>query len=173
LYRPFRRNSELFHRELVARGSPLVAWSWLRLVDLNQAAGKPLVELVALLEQLETTRHSAVLSEKLGDLYAAQGKPSSAVQEYRQAAQLGPTPQQRVRLLLTLADKLPALDRQQEAYETYQKLLQEFPDYPDKLAIYHKLLPLAQQLGKKDAAEHYQAEINRLAPPPPAASPKP
>ena len=90
----------------------------------------------------------------------------------RRRSQLDPSPQQRVRLLLTLAEKLPALDRQQEAYEDYQKLLHEFPDYPDKLAIYRKLLPLAQKLDKKADAEKYEAEINRLSPPPPAAPPK-
>ena len=79
LYRPFGKNPDQLHQELSPRGSKLVEWSWLRLVNLNLAAGKPLAELVALLEQLETTKHSAVLSEKLGDLYAAQGKPSSAV----------------------------------------------------------------------------------------------
>ena len=169
LYRPFGRNPDLLHRELVARGSKLVEWSWLRLVDVNIASGKPMAELVALLEQLETTRRSAVLTEKLGDLYAAQGKPSSAVHEYRQALQLDASLQQRVRLLLTLAEKLPALDRQQEAYEDYQKLLQEFPNYPDKLAICRKLLALAQQLGKKADAEQYEAEISRLSPPPPTS----
>ena len=140
LYRPFGRNPDLLHRELVTRGSKLVEWSWLRLVNVNLAAGKPTAELVALLEQLDTTRHSAVLSEKLADLYAAQGKPSSAVFEYRQALSLDASPQQRVRLLLTLAEKLPALDRQQEAYEAYQKLLQESPDHPDKLVVCRKLL---------------------------------
>jgi uncharacterized protein (TIGR03790 family) len=171
LYRPFGKHPDLLHRELVARGSKLAEWSWLRLVDINLAAGKPMAELVALLEQLETTRHSAVLTEKLGNLYAAQGKPSSAMHEYRQALQLEPSPQQQVRLLLTLAERLPALDQQQEAYEDYQKLLQEFPDYPDKLAICRKLLPLAQQLGKKADAEQYEAEISRLSPPPPTAAP--
>ena len=172
LYRPFGRNPDLLHRELVARGSKLVEWSWLRLVDVNLAAGKPMVELVALLEQLETTRHSAVLSEKLADLYAAEGKPSSAVHEYRQALQLDASPQQRVRLLLTLAEKLSALDRQPETYEDYQTLLQEFPDYPDKLDICRKLLPLAQKLGKQADAEQYAAEINRLSPPPAPSPPK-
>jgi Tfp pilus assembly protein PilF len=172
LYRPFGRNPDQLHQELVKRGSKLVEWSWLRLVDLNLASGKPMAELVALLEHLETTRHSAVLTEKLGGLYAAQGKPSSAVYEYRQALQLDPSPQQRIRLLLTLAEKLPALDRQQEAYDDYQKLLHDFPDYPDKLAICRKLLPLAQRLGKKADAEQYEAEINRLSPPPPQSAPK-
>ena len=40
LYRPFGRNPDLLHRELVARGSKLVEWSWLRLVDINLAIGQ-------------------------------------------------------------------------------------------------------------------------------------
>ena len=70
-------------------------------------------------------------------------------------------------MLLTLGEKLLALERTQEAYEDYQTLLHEFPDYPDKLAICRKLLPLAQKLDKKADAAGYEAEINRLAPPPP------
>jgi len=166
LYRPFGKNPDRLHQELELRKSKLIEWSYLRVVDINQALGKPTAELVAWLEQLETTRQSAVLSEKLGDLYAAQGKPSSAVSLYRQALQLDPSPQQQIRLRLTLAEKLPALDRTQEGYEDYQKLLHEFPDYPDKLAIDRKLLSLAQKLDKKADAEKYEAEINRLAPPP-------
>jgi uncharacterized protein (TIGR03790 family) len=166
LYRPFGKSPDQLHQELVAQGSKLLEWSYLRLVDFNQAAGKPLAELVALLEQLEATKGSAVLSEKLADLYAAQGKPSSTVYMYRQALQLDPSPQQRIRLLLTLGEKLLTQDRPQEAYEDYQKLLHEFPYYPDKLAMYRKLLALAQKLDKKADAAEYEAEINRLAPPP-------
>jgi hypothetical protein len=166
LYRPFGRNPDLLHRELEAKGSKLVAWSYLRLVDANLAAGKPLADVVIMLEGIEATKRSAVLTEKLADLYAAQGKPSSAVHTYRQALQLDPSPQQRLRLLLTLGERLLALGRDQEAYEAYQKLLQDFPAYPDRLAVYRKLLPLAQKLDQKADAERYQAEIDRLAPPP-------
>jgi tetratricopeptide (TPR) repeat protein len=70
---------------------------------------------------------------------------------------------------LTLGEKLIALERYQEAYEDYQKLLREFPSYPDKLAICRKLLPLAMILKKKTEAAQYEAEINRLSPPPPPA----
>ncbi len=174
LYRPFGRDADALHRDLQARGSKLIEWSWLRLANLNLAMGKPMANVAALLEQMDTTRHSAVLTEKLADLYAAQGKPSSAVHEYQQALGLDPSPQQRLRLLLTLGEKLAALDRAPEAYESYQNLLQAFPNYPDKLAVYKKLLPLAVKLGKKDEADKYQAEITRLAPPPkPAAEEKP
>src|ERR1039457_2829782 len=142
LYRPFGKHPDRLQQELESKRSKLVEWSYLRVVNINQALGKPMAELVALLEQLEMTKHSAVLTEKLGDLYAAQGKPSSTVYMYQQALLLDLSPQQQIRLLLTLAEKLPALDREQEAYEDYQKLLQEFPNYPDKLSIYRKLLPL-------------------------------
>jgi uncharacterized protein (TIGR03790 family) len=167
LYRPFGRNADQLHRELAVRRSKLLEWSYLRLVNLNLAMGKPSAVLVGLLEELDDTKRSAVLTEKLGDLYSAQGKPSSAVHAYEQALQLEPSPQQRLRLRLTLAEKLSALDRPPEAYAEYQKLLQEFPAYPDKLAIYRKLLPLAQRLDKKADADTYQAEIIRLSPPPP------
>jgi uncharacterized protein (TIGR03790 family) len=167
LYRPFGKNPDQLHKQLQSCGSKLIDWSWLRLANLSLVSGKPLAEVVAMLEQVATQKPSAVLSEKLADFYAAQGKPSSAVQTYAQALGLDPSPQQRVRLRLTLGEKLLALDRQPEAYEDYQKLLRESPDYPDKLAIYRKLLPLAQKLDKKTDMEQYDAEINRLSPPPP------
>jgi uncharacterized protein (TIGR03790 family) len=166
LYRPFGRSPEQLQDDLERRHSKLVEWSYLRLLDLNLANGKPLADCVTLLEQLATAKQSAILTEKLGDLYTAQGKPSSAVFAYAQALKLDPSPEQRVRLLLTLGEKLLTLDRAPEAYDRYQELLQARPDYPDKLAIYRKLLPLAQKLDKKTDAEKYEAEINRLAPPP-------
>ena len=85
LYRPFGKNPDRLHQELDARGSKLMEWSWLRLANLNLATGKPMADVVALLEQITAAKPSAVLSEKLADLYAAQGKPSSAVHTYAQA----------------------------------------------------------------------------------------
>jgi tetratricopeptide (TPR) repeat protein len=95
-------------------------------------------------------------------LYSAQGKPSSSVYALQQALKLDPSPQQRTRITLTLADRLMALDRNAEAYELYQEFLGKFPDYPDQLAVYRQILSLAQKLGKKDDATKYQREIDRL-----------
>ena len=114
-----------------------------------------------------------MLTEKLGDLYLAQGKPSSAVHAYRQALPLASSPQQKIRLLLTIGERLSALGRTEEAYADYQQLLQDFPNYPEPLALYQKLRPLALKLGKQAEAENYQAEINRLSPPPPPAPASP
>jgi len=163
LYRPFARPPQELHRDLERRGSKLIEWSHLRVVDLNLVRKFPLASVAEYLEQIGTTKKSAVLTEKLGDLYAAQGKPSSSVYAYQKALKLDPSPQQRVRLMLTLAEKLVALERESEAYDVYTQFLQEFADYPDKLAIYRKIAPLAQKLNKDDAAK-YKAEIERLAP---------
>ncbi|MCX6927066.1 MAG: hypothetical protein NT154_28250, partial [Verrucomicrobia bacterium] len=173
LYRPFGNDPDQLHKALVSRGSKLADWSWLRSADLSLVLGRPMAEVVTLLEELDATRHSAVLTEKLADLYAAQGKPSSAVQTYAHALTLEPSPQQRLRLLLTLGEKLMALDRHEAAYADYQRLLLDFPDYPDKVSIYRKLQPLALKLDKKSDAEKYEAEITRLSPPPPNPPKKP
>ncbi|HOX56519.1 MAG TPA: TIGR03790 family protein [Candidatus Paceibacterota bacterium] len=171
LYRPYGMDPDRLHRALHERDSKLIEWSWLRLANLHLAAGKPRADVAGFLEQVVAVKRGAVLMEKLGDLYAAQGKPSSAIHACRQALELAPSPQQRVRLLLTLGERLLASDQTQEAYEAYQKLLQEFPDYADKLGLYRKLLPLAQKLDRKADAEKHQAEITRLSPPPPKPPP--
>ena len=163
LYRPFAGNLERFEQKLKQENNNLLPWYYLRVTDLNLANGKSAAEGIAYLEQLSLTKQSAVLTEKLADLYAAQGKPSSAVQTYEAALNLRPSPQQRVRLRLTLGDKLLALQREAEAYTDYQALLAESPAYPEKAAIYHKLLPLAQKLDKKADVQRYEAALNREA----------
>jgi uncharacterized protein (TIGR03790 family) len=163
LYRPFGRNAEEVHDELMRTGNKLVDWSFLRLVNMNLVNGKPLADGVTFLEGIPNTKNSAVLTEKLGDLYLAQGKPSSAVHAYQRALKLDPSPVQRLRLRLTVGEKLVELDRNPEAYENYQQILQEVPDYSDKLSIYRRLLALAQKLDKKEEAQKYTQEINQLS----------
>ncbi len=169
LYRPFGKNPDVLKDELARRNSKLLEWYYLRLLNVNLIAGKPLAEGVTVLEQFENTTNSAVLSEKLGDLYAAQGKPSSAAHAFQQALKLNPTPQQRIRLQLALADKLVISDQPKEAYAVYEELLHENPDYPNKPSIYQHLLPLARKLGKKEDTAVFEAA---LAPPAPAAAKK-
>jgi uncharacterized protein (TIGR03790 family) len=159
LYRPFGKNPDVLKDELLRRNSKLIEWYYERLLNVNLVAGKPIAEGVNVLEQFENTKTSAVLTEKLGDLYLAQGKPSSAVHAYQDALKLHPTPQQKLRLLLTLGEKLSSLDRTAEAYDTYQHLLKDYRDYPDKASIYKTLLPIAQKLNKKADVAVYQAAL--------------
>ena len=147
LYRPFGGNPEALHLSLERRQSKLIEWSHLRLANINMANGKPASEWIDYLEALELTKQSAVLSEKLGDLYASLGKPSSAVHAYESALKLDPSPQQKIRLRLTVGEKLTELKRDQEAYTDYQQLLKEAPAYPGKAAVESRISELGRKLA--------------------------
>jgi uncharacterized protein (TIGR03790 family) len=152
LYRPFGKPPPQLHQELENKHSKLLEWSHLRVVNLNLAIGTPVAQLVNFLEQIPTTKQSAVLMEKFGDLLTAQGKPSSALDAYRRALALDPSPQQRIRLRLTLGEKLLAANRDAEAEDNYQKLLEESPDYPGKASLLEKLAALKQKPGNSSGA---------------------
>jgi tetratricopeptide (TPR) repeat protein len=92
-----------------------------------------------------------VLTEKLADLFAAQGKPSSAIETYQRALKLNPSPQQSIRIRLTLGEKLQAEDRDADAIENYQKLLEESPDYPGRGSIADTLAALKQKIANTSA----------------------
>ena len=170
LYRPFAKNPEQMLEELTKTHSPYLDWYYLRLFNFNLASGKPVAGIVQLLEQLPLTKQSAVLNEKLGDLYVDQGKPLSAEHAYAEALELKPSPQQRIRLRLTLGQLLVDQGKEAAAYDNYLKLLDEAPDYPGKVDVYRKLVPLAGRLDKKEDGQKWEAEINRLTQPPPGKS---
>jgi tetratricopeptide (TPR) repeat protein len=91
------------------------------------------------------------LSEKLAALYDASGKPSSAIMSWQNALKLKPSPQQKIRLRLTLGEKLVAQNRDAEAAENYRALLAEAPDYPGRNGIDEKLKALQQKLAAAKA----------------------
>ncbi len=148
LYRPFGKIPLEAQQELEQRKSPLIEWSVLRLANLARMNGATPATLAVSLEETPATKESAVLTAKLGDFYAAQGKPSSAIAAYQRALTLAPSPQHRLSLRLTLADKLLAEKRQDEARKNYELLLAENPDYPDADLIRQRLAALAT-VGEK------------------------
>ena len=83
-----------------------------------------------------------MLTEKLADLYELAGKPSAAISTCLLALTRNPSPEQYIRLRLTLGERLLAQDRKAEAAENYRQLLRESPDYPGKPAIEAKLAAL-------------------------------
>jgi uncharacterized protein (TIGR03790 family) len=151
LYRPFGKGPQIMHDELAQRHSPLIEWSYLRLVNVQLLRGAPVTQATSFLENLSAATNSAILTEKLADLYAMQGRPSPAIDAYERALTLNPSPEQRIRLRLTLAEKLQAQDFTAAARRDYQKLLQESPDYPGKAAIVEKINALEQKLPNTNA----------------------
>lgn len=145
LYAPFKKPLLEQHTAFIQATNKLAEWSTLRLVNLSRNQGVPLAELALALETTPLAKESAVLSEKLGELYAAQGKPSSAILMYERALKLAPTPQQYVRLRLTLAEKLVAANRPDEARIEYQRLLTDRPNYADADGLRQKVATLTEK----------------------------
>ncbi len=147
LYQPFKKSPAELHAFLTRTKSPLLEWSFDRLFCLDLAHGLRELQLLAYVANLPVTAQSAVLNEKLATLYDASGRPSSAITAWQTALQLKPTPQQQLRLRLTLGEKLAAQNRLAEARENYRQLLKEQPDYPGKTAIEDKIQSLEQKLN--------------------------
>ncbi len=147
LYRPFGKSPQRLHFDLLRAHNPLDEWAYLRLANLGLARGARMAEISQLIENLDATTNSAVLTEKLADLYDALGKPSSAILTYRNALKLNPSPEQRIRLRLTLGEKLQAQGRDAEAVENYEKLLAESPDYPGRQFIENTLAALRLKIA--------------------------
>jgi uncharacterized protein (TIGR03790 family) len=164
LYHPAVRNPEKLHDLLTAEKSKLVEWSHIRVVNLNLQTGLPPQQCIDFLEQLPEAKTSAVLQEKLGDLYTGLAKLNDSFQPYEKALKLNPSPQQETRIALKVAPLLASFGRTAEAYEVYQKFLKDVPAYSDMLPIYEKVAALAESLGKTAEAEKYHQEINRLRP---------
>jgi uncharacterized protein (TIGR03790 family) len=150
LYRPYGKPAQSVHADLEREQSPLLAWSYLRLVNL-QLHRVPLAQTTRMLENLKLTANSAVLTEKMADLCTAQGKPSSAITYYQRALALDPSPQQRIRLRLTLGDKLHEQNRDLEAIQDLQKLILETPDYPGRQMVLDKVASLSKPLETTNA----------------------
>jgi uncharacterized protein (TIGR03790 family) len=145
LYRPFGKSPQLLHAELARQHSPLIEWSHLRVVDLGLAHGVSVAQMVNYLENINTTTNSAVLTEKLADLYSLRGKPSSAIDAYEAALTRNPSPEQRIRIRLTLGEKLTADEHNAGAVQNYKLLLKESPGYPGKPSVEKKMALLEQK----------------------------
>jgi tetratricopeptide (TPR) repeat protein len=135
----------------------------LRVINMNLAAGAPPEKLIEYMELTPETYTSAVLLEKLADLYMLKAQWAEAIANYRKAINHDPSPQQHVRLMLSLARALEFSGNGQEAMGVYEQFVKTFPDYPDLPGIYRKLSPLADQFGKAEQKEQWQRELQRVS----------
>ena len=110
LYRPFGKPPMGLHQELSRTPKPAHRMVFPATRECGSIRGVSDAYLANLIETTGVSTNSAVLTEKLADLYAMQGKPSSAIDAYERALTLNPSPEQRIRIRLTLADKLLAQD---------------------------------------------------------------
>lgn len=164
LYRPFVRKPQQIHEELEKNKAKDLDWSLLRVININLSTQLPVDEALKFLRSRPETRSSALLSEKVGDLSKGRGQWLDAIEPYERALALNPTPQQRLKITLSLTTILSNLGRGRQAYELYQGLLRDFPNYPDRVKLLQKILPLADQFGTKEDAAGYQKALQELSP---------
>ncbi len=152
LYRPFGTPPQVLHEELADRHSPLIEWSYLRLLNLDLLRGAPPARLINLVQSIGIATNSAVLTEKLARIYQLAGKPDQAIDAYESALRLAPSPEQRIQLRLALAQALLTEHFPEAARRDYQLLLQEAPDYPGRAAIEEKIKTLGEKISATDAS---------------------
>jgi uncharacterized protein (TIGR03790 family) len=157
LYRPFPKNQKARFEELAARNDPNLEWSILMWVNFMQAQNAPLGEIEKFYRETVPAQKSALLQEKLGDVYKAKGKLSDALDPYAKALEGTSTPLRRLRLVLKIAPLFSSMGRAEQAYTLYHEVLRDYPQYPDKKELYEKLAAVASRLKKEDeAAEYYR-----------------
>ncbi|MGH7979032.1 MAG: hypothetical protein ACREE6_06620, partial [Limisphaerales bacterium] len=126
---------------------PDLQWYYWRVCNFLQAKGAPLFEVETDLENLPLTDTSAVLTEKLAELCELQSKPNSAIEFYRHALKLGPSPEQRIQIRLALAKELLGQNQTSQAIADYRAILEESPAYPGDGALSDKIATLEQKLS--------------------------
>jgi uncharacterized protein (TIGR03790 family) len=162
LYRPFGKTPKSQQDELQQRHSKLLEWSELRYVNEGLLLGAKPAEMLQYLQGPGVPQDSAVLAEKMADLYRMEGEDALAVEALERALKLDPTPQQEVRLTLTLADRLVAAGQELEALALCDNFMKQNPDYPDAVTLYTKMEALANKLHRTSQAEHFSQEITKL-----------
>lgn len=135
LYCPFGTPPEVMLKRLEDSHSPLVEWPILRAVNLAYVHGRPTDQLITTLKSLPFTTNSPVLMEKLAQFYVIEGKFDAAAETCEQALDLRPTPEERIRLRLALAELLKKEGHIAAARLDYQRILIESPDYPGRATI--------------------------------------
>lgn len=152
LYCPFSKPLPKLLIEQQRDHNKSMEWSYLRLANMSLAQGKSPANVITFFEALPETANSAVLTEKLADLYNSEGMPSSAIETLEKALKLSPSPMQAVRIRLELADKLIAVGRPKSAYTNLTDLVNEAPDFPGNPTVEKRIEELANQLGIKATA---------------------
>jgi len=152
LYCPYGKPFGELHAELARTHNPLIEWSFLRLADSELARGGAAMRVANFIDNLPATTNSAVLTEKLADIYESEGKPFSAIDAYELALTRHPSPEQRIRIRLALGDRLVAAGRENDAVDNYRRLLAESPDYPGKPSVEAKMGALEQKLANTNSA---------------------
>ncbi len=173
LYHPYRLNALERLKALAASGNGRVDWAMTVLYNRRRDMTRNLQDTLQGLQEEPRLRFSAVLREKVADFQREAGLHEEAATNYRDAAGLLASPQQRKRLLWLCAQSFEAAKRPADAYDAYVQFHREVPNPPDPAALVERLQALALALGKTKDAARWADELNngRSTPVPTPAPP--
>lgn len=139
LYRPNARHPRELHQDLEKRQRAETEWSLHRLANLNVTRGTNAMQMISFLTGMRQTPNSAVLLEKLGDLYQGTGGGTNAARMWGRALQTRQSRQQHKRLVLKTADQLTKIGMTKDAQKLYELFVTKFPNYPQLANVRAKL----------------------------------
>lgn len=171
LFTPFRRDLTREETRQAAVGSPSLPWTVLRKANFLQQNGTKPIELAESLAKYPPTTTNAVLAEKTASLFAESSRIKLAVQWAHTALAHQPSPQQRTRILLNLAEWLAIAERRDEAFDTLLLVEQERPDYRRLIPFRERQLQLARDAIRRPEINRLKTEIAALKAPPSTNSP--
>ena len=146
LYRPFAKPPMQLHQELTRAPQPARRMV-LPAARERGSRARPVRRLPGKLDRNHRRRHQQRRAHRKTRRPLRNARQTApAIDAYERALTLNPSPEQRIRLRLALADKLMAQNFTAAARRDYQKLLEESPDYPGKAAIEEKINALGQKL---------------------------
>jgi tetratricopeptide (TPR) repeat protein len=156
LYRPFGKTQKERYLQLEKAKDKNIEWSMLMWINLRLLQGAPMSEIEKFYSDNPETKTSAVMQERLGDVYKSKGDIFECIDAYRAALALPLNSLERLRLDLKAAPLLTSLGHADQAYEIYQSILKDYPNYLEKKDLYERLSDVASRLHKDDEAERYQ-----------------
>ena len=162
LYRPFVPSLPARAREMSRTNSPFLPWAVLQTVNFQLGQGQSVEDEIKALEEIPGSTNSIILCEKLARLYEQKSQIHHSVELGQHALTLGGTPQQRIRLMVDLADWQRVLGRPKEAFFTLEQFAREFPKHPRILTVRKEQLEYARDLEMKDEISRLKDEIKRL-----------
>jgi uncharacterized protein (TIGR03790 family) len=166
LYRPFARNVLQFEEQLDKEDDALAAYAKVRKVNIHLLDGRDPEILRQYLEQDRRAITSAVISEKVAQMYAMKARLHSTV-DWAERALRAPdcTRIQRLRILQDLTEYRIMQDKPKEAFEALEKVAAEYADYADLLGVRKKQLRLARDMSDAARITAMEEAIRRLTPP--------
>ncbi len=162
LYRPFGRRLDALEAELERRHDPHLDWVILRKVNTYLVNEKPRGPLLKDLVNYPLSTNSSILAERIGMLQADEINLSLAIEWAQRALNLQPTPNQRLRLLLNIAQWQATLDRPNDAFASLREIEALRSDYRGSISFRQKQLNLAREAKLNLEVDRLLGEISRL-----------